>query len=112
MSRDYEKEREWSKNKYVRILGDIDKDLAEKLKSKLKEENKSIASWITENAVKCLDMKKVYSIVDIPSQKEIMFFNDCMEMINYFRSSEYELFLSTHNKDNFIIDITYKKEVD
>ena len=59
MSRNYEKEREWSKNKYVRILGDIDKNLAEKLKSKLKEENKSIASWITENAKKYLEEKEV-----------------------------------------------------
>ena len=53
MSRNYEKEREWSKNKYVRILGDIDKDLAEKLK----KENRSIASWITENAKKYLEEK-------------------------------------------------------
>ena len=59
MSRNYEKEREWSKNKYVRILGDIDKDLAEKLKAKLKEENKSIASWISENAKKYLKEKEV-----------------------------------------------------
>ena len=46
------KEKEWAKTKYVRILGDIDKELGEKLKEKLKKEDKSIASWITENAKK------------------------------------------------------------
>ena len=30
MSRNYEKEYNWSKQKHTRILGDIDKDLAEK----------------------------------------------------------------------------------
>lgn len=54
MSRNYEKERKWAKTKYTRILGDKDKELAEELKSKLKEENKSIASWITECAKKYL----------------------------------------------------------
>lgn len=58
MSRNYEKEREWAKNKYSRVLGDIDKELAEKLKLKLKEENKSIASWLTECANKYLEKKK------------------------------------------------------
>ena len=57
MSRNYEKEREWSKNKYARILGDIDKELAEELKAKLNKEGKSIASWITENAKKYLEKK-------------------------------------------------------
>lgn len=52
MSRNYEKEREWSKTKYTRVLADIDKELGEKLKEKLKKEDKSIASWITENAKK------------------------------------------------------------
>lgn len=50
MSRNYEKEREWAKTKYTRVLADIDKELAEELKTKLKKEGKSIASWITENA--------------------------------------------------------------
>ena len=54
MERNTKKEYEWSKQKYTRILGDIDKDLGEKLKEKLKSENKSIASWITENAKKYL----------------------------------------------------------
>lgn len=54
MPRDIKKEYKWSKNKYTRILGDIDKELGEELKEKLKNEGKSIASWITENAKKYL----------------------------------------------------------
>ena len=54
MSRDYKKEHEWSKTKYVRILGDIDKDLGVELKETLKKEGKSIATWISENAKKYL----------------------------------------------------------
>ena len=54
MARDTKKEYKWSKTKYVRILGDIDKDLGTELKRKLKEEGKSVASWITENAKKYL----------------------------------------------------------
>jgi len=54
MARDIKKEYEWSKQKYTRILGDIDKELGDELKEKLKNEGKSIASWITENAKKYL----------------------------------------------------------
>lgn len=54
MARNYEKERLWAKNKYSRILADIDKDLAKELKDKLKSDGKSIAEWITENAKKYL----------------------------------------------------------
>ena len=57
MARNYEKERLWAKTKYSRILADIDKDLAKELKDKLKNDGKSIAEWITENAKKYL--KKV-----------------------------------------------------
>lgn len=57
MARNYEKERLWAKNKYTRILADIDKDLAKELKDKLKIDGKSVAEWITENAKKYL--KKV-----------------------------------------------------
>ena len=52
--RNYEKEKKWAKTKYTRILADIDKDLGNELKEKLKNEGKSIASWITENAKKYL----------------------------------------------------------
>ena len=50
MARDIKKEKELAKAKYTRILGDIDKELGDELKEKLKKENKSIAGWITENA--------------------------------------------------------------
>ena len=40
MERNTKKEYEWSKQKYTRILGDIDKELGEELKEKLKSENK------------------------------------------------------------------------
>ena len=58
MSRNLKKEYKWAKNKYTRILGDIDKELAENLKLQLKKDNKSIAGWITECAKKYLETKK------------------------------------------------------
>lgn len=50
MARNFNKEYEWSKSKYERVLANIDKELGISLKNKLKAENKSIAAWITENA--------------------------------------------------------------
>ena len=50
MARDTKAEYKWAKQKYTRILGDIDKELGDALKEKLKEEKKSVASWITDNA--------------------------------------------------------------
>lgn len=55
--RNYKRERELSKEKYSRVLGDINKELGEALKLKLKSEKKSIATWITENAEKYLEKK-------------------------------------------------------
>lgn len=55
MARDIKKEYQWSRQKYTRILGDIDKELGDKLKEKLKKEGKSVASWITDNAKKYLE---------------------------------------------------------
>ncbi len=54
MMRNTKKEYEWSKTKYTRILADIDKDLGNELKKKLKQDGISTASWITENAKKYL----------------------------------------------------------
>ena len=54
MSRNYQKENEWHKKKYERILADVDKELGVALKEKLKSENKSIAAWITDEAKKYL----------------------------------------------------------
>ena len=40
MARDTKAEYKWAKQKYTRILGDIDKELGDALKEKLKEEKK------------------------------------------------------------------------
>lgn len=53
--RDYKKEREWQLKKYDEIRAKIDKNLGNKLREKIKKENKTIASWITENAKKYID---------------------------------------------------------
>ncbi len=54
MSRNIKKEYEWNRKRYTRILGDIDKELGNELKEKLKNEGKSVSGWITENAKKYL----------------------------------------------------------
>ena len=54
-SRNYEKEREWQKNKYDEIRAKIDKELGTELRKKLKNEGKSIATWVSENAQKYLE---------------------------------------------------------
>lgn len=54
MPRNTEKEYDWSKQKYEAIFARIEKRLGLELKQKLKEENKSTAEWITENAKKYL----------------------------------------------------------
>lgn len=55
--RNYKKESKWAKQKYTRILADVDKELGDELKKKLKNEGKSIASWVTDNAKKYLQKK-------------------------------------------------------
>ena len=57
MSRNYKKENEWKKNKYTTIRADIDKQLGDDLKERLKSNKKTIASWITENAKYYLEKK-------------------------------------------------------
>lgn len=54
MSRNYQKENEWKKNKYEEIRGSIDKELGLELRKQLQSEGKSVAEWITENAKKYL----------------------------------------------------------
>lgn len=54
MARNYEKEREWQLKKYDQIRANIDKELGTELREKLKNEGKTIASWVTENAKKYL----------------------------------------------------------
>lgn len=50
--RNYKKEAEWRKQKYVEIRGYIDKEIGERLKEKLQNNQKTISSWIKENAIK------------------------------------------------------------
>lgn len=50
MARNYQKENEWQKGKYETIFAKIPKELGVKLRLKLKQENKTIASWIKDNA--------------------------------------------------------------
>lgn len=54
MARNIEKEYDWSKQKYEPIFARIEKQLGLELKQKLKDEGKSTAEWITENAKKYL----------------------------------------------------------
>ena len=54
MSRNYSKENEWRKTNYVRILDDIYKELGNELKDKLKQDGKTVSTWVTENAKKYL----------------------------------------------------------
>lgn len=54
MARNLNKEDVWAKQKYERIDARIDKELGIELKEKLREDGKSIASWITECAKKYL----------------------------------------------------------
>lgn len=53
--RDYKREREWQVQKYDEIRANIDKELGTKLRAKLKKNNKTIASWVTDNANKYLE---------------------------------------------------------
>lgn len=56
--RNYKSENEWQKNKYDTIRAKIDKELGQKLRAKIRQENKTIASWIRENAKKYLEHKQ------------------------------------------------------
>lgn len=53
--RNYQNEYEWKKKKYTEIRANIEKDLGNKLKEKLKEEKRTIAGWIMENARKYIN---------------------------------------------------------
>lgn len=53
--RNYQKEAIWLRNKYDHIRARIDKELGKKLRLKLKKENKTIAAWVRENAIKYLE---------------------------------------------------------
>lgn len=55
MPRNYKKENEWKKNKYIEIRANIDRDLGEQLKAKLQKENLSVAEWIRQNAKRYIE---------------------------------------------------------
>lgn len=53
--RNYKKENEWQKEKYTIIKGYLSKTMGSLFKMKLKNENKTISSWISENVTKYLN---------------------------------------------------------
>lgn len=53
--RDLKKENEWRKNKYKRLVVDVDKDTAEKFLKELKRDGKSYSEWVKENIKKILE---------------------------------------------------------
>lgn len=55
--RNYQNEFKKRKEKYTEIRAFIEKDLALKLKEKLKKRNKTTAEWIRENARKFIEEK-------------------------------------------------------
>ena len=56
--RNYKNEREWQLKKYDQIRANIDKELGLNLRKKLKQNNETIAGWITNNAKEYLKDKK------------------------------------------------------
>lgn len=53
--RNYKSEAKWQKSRYITIRANLDKNLGQSLKDKLKKDNITIASWIRENAKKYLE---------------------------------------------------------
>ena len=52
--RDLKKETEWRKNKYKRLVVDIDKDIAEKFQDRLKNDETTYSVWVKKNIEKYL----------------------------------------------------------
>lgn len=55
--RNYKKESKWSKEKYERIDAKINKEIGQELKRVLKQNETSMATWITESALVYLSVK-------------------------------------------------------
>lgn len=55
--RNYKNEAKWAKEKYERIDARIDKQIGQELKRVLKQNETSMAKWITESALVYLDVK-------------------------------------------------------
>lgn len=56
--RDFKKETEWRKNKYKRLVADVDKDIANKFQEQLKKDNIKFSDWIKENIKNYLEKNK------------------------------------------------------
>ncbi len=54
MARDIKKETEWRKNKYKRLVVDVDKDIAEQFQEKLKKDEITYSEWVKEHIKKYL----------------------------------------------------------
>ena len=52
--RNLKKENEWRKNKYKRLIVDVDKNIAEIFVKKLAENKISYSAWVKENIQKFL----------------------------------------------------------
>ena len=52
--RNLKKENEWRKNKYKRLIVDVDKNIAEIFLKKLSENKISYSAWVKENIQKFL----------------------------------------------------------
>mgnify|MGYP004559290951 FL=1 len=52
--RNLKKENEWRKNKYKRLIVDVDKNIAEIFLKKLAENKISYSAWVKENIQKFL----------------------------------------------------------
>lgn len=81
MSRNYKKEREWQLNKYDQIRANIDKDLGTALRKKLKQNERTIASWITENAKKYLNDEENKNTGKINNEDDITLLNKAIEIL-------------------------------
>ena len=53
--RDLKKETEWRKNKYKRLVVDVDKDIAERFLKELEKNGKTYSEWVKENIQKILE---------------------------------------------------------
>lgn len=66
--RNYKKEAKWSKEKYERIDAKINKEIGQELKRVLKQNETSMATWITESALvylKVKDKEKTQNLIKI-----------------------------------------------
>ena len=55
--RNMKKETEWRKNKYKRLVVDVDKDIAERFQERLANDKITYSEWVKENIKKYLEKK-------------------------------------------------------